>query len=113
LRDVWLDKHASSAPGAVTVDALSWLSKATLDIIGLAGFNYSFNALRADPASPNELSEAFDTLYHEGTRFEIGAILATYIPPLRVLVRLSLMNFLIYAQLTTPLAYQASKNNET
>lgn len=35
LRDVWTDMIADGR--ATDIDGLSWLSKATLDIIGLAG----------------------------------------------------------------------------
>jgi hypothetical protein len=36
LRDIWA-AQAANAGGIARVEALSWLSKATLDIIGLAG----------------------------------------------------------------------------
>ncbi|KAJ7260996.1 cytochrome P450 [Mycena rebaudengoi] len=60
LRDVWLGEAAKN-DGVGNVDVLSWLSKATLDIIGLAGFNYKFNTL--DPsAARDEFDEAFATI---------------------------------------------------
>ncbi|TFK46540.1 cytochrome P450 [Heliocybe sulcata] len=64
LRDIWLSQlPASGEP--VKLDALGWLSKVALDIIGLAGFGYDFEALISD-RKPNELNEAFDTVLHGG-----------------------------------------------
>ncbi|KAJ6462437.1 cytochrome P450 [Mycena sanguinolenta] len=64
LRDIWVGKAFKSDNGIARVEALSWLSKATLDIIGLAGFNYKIDALGAEPgAAPNELAEAFEALF--------------------------------------------------
>ena len=37
LRDIWATEVAKQGEGAVRIDALSWLSKTTLDVIGLAG----------------------------------------------------------------------------
>ncbi|KAJ7240063.1 hypothetical protein C8J57DRAFT_1527797 [Mycena rebaudengoi] len=49
-----LKKHG----GVGKLDVLAWFSAVTLDIIGLAGFNYKFNSL--DPTAPrDELHEAF------------------------------------------------------
>ncbi|KAJ7082474.1 cytochrome P450 [Mycena epipterygia] len=60
LRDIWA-AQATADGGVARVEILSWLSKATLDIIGLAGFNYDINALGAkDDDAPDELMEAFD-----------------------------------------------------
>ncbi|KAJ7235241.1 cytochrome P450 [Mycena rebaudengoi] len=66
LRDVWLGEAVKN-DGVGNVDVLSWLSKATLDIIGLAGgflhvgFNYKFNTL--DPSTArDEFDEAFATI---------------------------------------------------
>jgi hypothetical protein len=36
LRDIWMSKIAADG-GAARIDILSWLSKMTLDVIGLAG----------------------------------------------------------------------------
>ncbi|KAF7970856.1 hypothetical protein HWV62_6703 [Athelia sp. TMB] len=52
------------------VDVLSWLSKATLDVIGQAGFNYRFNTL--DPSlPPNELNVLLTELSTSGQEFSI------------------------------------------
>lgn len=61
LRDYW--KSQITEPGALaTIEVTSGLSKATLDVIGLAGFNYAFDAL--DPSGkPNELNQAFTSMF--------------------------------------------------
>ncbi|KAG6819806.1 hypothetical protein H0H93_008501, partial [Arthromyces matolae] len=101
LRDVWLaeiDRHGNEAH----VDGLSWLSRATLDIIGLAGlsafpttqphnltktitgFKYKFDAL-TESREKNELSAAFARVMEGGTKISMILMLRTYIPALRVL----------------------------
>ncbi|KAI0027308.1 cytochrome P450 [Vararia minispora EC-137] len=64
LRDVWLDLAAQETrpDGWTALDAYVWLNKAALDIIGLTGFGYDFDALRADEDHPNELYEAIHGL---------------------------------------------------
>ncbi|KAJ7648294.1 cytochrome P450 [Mycena polygramma] len=63
LRDIWA-AQASNGGGVARVEVLSWLSKATLDIIGLAGFNYNIDALGAsEGAAQNELAEAFEAVF--------------------------------------------------
>ncbi|KAG6811357.1 hypothetical protein H0H92_007822 [Tricholoma furcatifolium] len=60
LRDIWKSQiTAEDEKGHI--DALSWLNRATLDIIGLAGFNYKFDALSED-SKVNELNNAFATM---------------------------------------------------
>ncbi|KAG8855330.1 hypothetical protein FRB96_007128 [Tulasnella sp. 330] len=59
LRDMWLNS-ISEESGEAEVDALQGLSRTTLDIIGLAGFNYDFNALVE--GETNELAKAFSEL---------------------------------------------------
>ncbi|KAJ7363049.1 hypothetical protein DFH08DRAFT_800042 [Mycena albidolilacea] len=54
LRNIWAE---AAANGPVRLDAVSGLNRATLDIIGLAGFNYTFNSLNAE--RPAELATAF------------------------------------------------------
>ncbi|KAJ7658457.1 cytochrome P450, partial [Mycena rosella] len=63
LRDIWAVQAAKNG-GIVRVEVFSWLSKATLDIIGLARFNYKINALGAQSEDePNELAAAFATMF--------------------------------------------------
>ncbi|RGB32159.1 cytochrome P450 [Rhizophagus diaphanus] len=58
-----------------------YLSKATLDVIGLVGFNYEFNSL----TSKNELAEAYDTIWNfNSTPLAITiTLLSTVIPFIR------------------------------
>ncbi|KAF8906659.1 cytochrome P450 [Mucidula mucida] len=58
LRDVLTAKCAASSNGAFQTDTGTWLNKITLDIIGLAGFNYDFDSLHSNGAK-NELAETF------------------------------------------------------
>lgn len=86
LRDAWLMR--ASGAGVVQIDALPWLGRATLDIIGLAGFNYRFESLDIEGKS-TELDEAFTTIIHALSRgFSILSVLRVFIPPLRLIVRL-------------------------
>ncbi|KAI0318662.1 cytochrome P450 [Amylostereum chailletii] len=64
LRDIWKHQVQSSSEqpdekgsAQTVIDAVHWLNKTTLDIIGLAGFSYSFDALNPTD-KPNELNEA-------------------------------------------------------
>jgi hypothetical protein len=84
------------------------MSRATLDIIGLAGklssatcqhvflklqspgFNYHFNALSGDP-DKNELMQAFTTLTRAGQRLSIIPTLRAMYPALRFLVRIGIV----------------------
>jgi cytochrome P450 len=47
LREIWVDllSKASRKDGKLSFDVYMWLNKATLDIIGLAGFNFAFDSL--------------------------------------------------------------------
>ncbi|KAF7356067.1 hypothetical protein MVEN_00936500 [Mycena venus] len=83
LRDSWASQVANSS-GVVRVDALSWLRKTTLDIIGLAGFNYKIDAIGAeDGAPPNELVDAFEALLAGETGFSLARFLQLRFPILR------------------------------
>ncbi|EIN09227.1 cytochrome P450 [Punctularia strigosozonata HHB-11173 SS5] len=81
LRDIWLIQASTDEP--VRIDVLSWLGKATLDVIGLAGFDYDFGSLEKDGTS--ELSEAFSVVFRAGQQLNILPILKAIIPPLRIL----------------------------
>jgi hypothetical protein len=54
----------SSQP--VEVDCVQWISRCTLDIIGLAGFGYDFAAL--DGSRDSEMSAAVDAIVLEIAR---------------------------------------------
>ncbi|KAF4578374.1 hypothetical protein EYR36_000181 [Pleurotus pulmonarius] len=80
LRDVWASQIGEN--GSAQIDALSWMSRTALDVIGLAGFNYKFDALIGEP---NELSQAFSTVFQSGVKFEIFSLLQNFFPPLRLI----------------------------
>ncbi|KAJ7611689.1 cytochrome P450 [Roridomyces roridus] len=81
LRDIWANQ-VSDAGGSARVDILSWLSKATLDVIGLAGFNYHFNNLSSEKS---ELGEALATLFRTGMSLNLLRILQNFVPALRLI----------------------------
>ncbi|KAJ7646852.1 cytochrome P450 [Roridomyces roridus] len=83
LRDVWQTQASLNADGTARVNALSWLSKATLDIIGLAGFNYDFNALSSEDDANTEFGTAFATVYRVGLTQTPLRIIKTFVPALR------------------------------
>lgn len=68
------------------VNLLKWMSRATLDIIGLAGFNYKFDSLTT-PTEKNELNNAFTNLFR-ARKISIIAIMRTMFPLLRPLLHL-------------------------
>ncbi|KAI9443070.1 cytochrome P450 [Lactarius indigo] len=80
----------SSAPTRPVVDVLSWLTRATLDIIGEAGFGYSFHSLPTpdtDPYNANrpesELARAFGAIFSTSHSFSVLSVLAIWFPFLR------------------------------
>uniref|UniRef100_A0A0W0FWP6 Cytochrome p450 n=2 Tax=Moniliophthora roreri TaxID=221103 RepID=A0A0W0FWP6_MONRR len=79
LRDAWA-AQISRDNGAVMVNALSWLSKMTLDVIGHAGFDYQFNALSG---KPNEFNEAFTHIMESGNHITPGLLLRMFVPSIR------------------------------
>ncbi|KAF8191593.1 cytochrome P450 [Mycena galopus ATCC 62051] len=83
LRDIWASKTTNSG-GTARVDVFTWLGKATLDVIGLAGkfgFNYNFNSLASEKRS--ELELAFTASFQAGQRTNPVRILQAWIPALR------------------------------
>jgi len=67
---------------------VSYLSCTTLDIIGLAGFNYSFNALHDllnGSRDENELSSAFSKLFAATTQFNVLYLLKRQLTILRAI----------------------------
>jgi len=83
LRDIWA-AESSKQGGTGRIDVLSWLSRMTLDVIGKAGFAYSFESLNSD-AKPNELSQAFSVLFRVGTKLTMIPMLRAWFPFLRFL----------------------------
>lgn len=71
---------------AKTVDIMKWLTRTTLDVIGLAGFGYEFNALASEQGSTSPLwttlSETSATIefFRLSTLEKIVKLLRTRIP---------------------------------
>ncbi|KAJ7272933.1 cytochrome P450 [Mycena rebaudengoi] len=82
LRDIWASQIAQEGRIA-PVEVMSWLNKATLDMIGLAGFGYSFNALSAERKTPDELEDAFSIVGRAGSMRNPIHILQTWFPLFR------------------------------
>ncbi|KAH9915332.1 cytochrome P450 [Fomitopsis serialis] len=79
LRDFWSDQIAVAGAPA-RIDVTAGLGKMTLDVIGLAGFNYDFNAL---DDKPNELNQAFTTMFQAITSASTGlAVVLKYAFPI-------------------------------
>ncbi|KAG8703084.1 hypothetical protein FRC09_004364 [Ceratobasidium sp. 395] len=83
LKDIWLNTIKSSPEETTTIDVLSWLSRATLDIIGVAGFDYHFNSL--DGNDEDELAKAFSKIFEAGQQMTVFAILRNFIPLLQII----------------------------
>ncbi|EIN06514.1 cytochrome P450 [Punctularia strigosozonata HHB-11173 SS5] len=98
LRDAWLSEARKKGNDeSIKVDALSWLSRATLDIIGLAGFNYRFDSLEG--SKPNELNQAMATMFDATGTWRFFGLLQSRIPILRC-VRTNRDKKIEYAQNT-------------
>ncbi|KAI8968082.1 cytochrome P450 [Trametes punicea] len=78
LRDLWADEIAAQG-GSARLDALDGLKKMTLDVIGLAGFDYHLEALNAT-GKPNELNQAFYRIFLAVPRLSIYRIFVDYLP---------------------------------
>nr|ODN90460.1 hypothetical protein L203_01569 [Cryptococcus depauperatus CBS 7841] len=66
--------------GGCKIDVLRYLSRATLDLIGVCGFDYDFKALSE---RGNQLSQAYVQMFQEGLMENYGAVLRTFMPALR------------------------------
>ncbi|KAJ8453556.1 hypothetical protein ONZ45_g19671 [Pleurotus djamor] len=78
----------------------------TLDVIGLAGFNYSFNTLKSD--EPNELNQAFSTIFQAGRQNRLLMVLRFFFP---ILYSISVMRRIGTELLTSSKAAVAQSRN--
>jgi len=64
LREIWVDllSKSSRKDEKLSLDAFMWLNKVTLDIIGLTGFNYTFDSLHSQDEKQNDLYGAIRTI---------------------------------------------------
>ncbi|KAJ3514175.1 hypothetical protein NLJ89_g2525 [Agrocybe chaxingu] len=84
LRDIWATEIKK--PEVNQINVLSWLSRMTLDVIGLAGFDYKFNALTTDPKK-NELNRAFSVLFTPGNRMALLPLIKSVFPSSRPILK--------------------------
>ncbi|KAJ6499396.1 cytochrome-450 hydroxylase [Mycena sanguinolenta] len=80
LRDAWMDLISSETEStSARIDVCQWLSRATFDVIGLAGFDYSFNSIKDET---NELfiayRDMFEIVISQSTVFR--TLLSIYLP---------------------------------
>lgn len=69
---------------------MPWLARATLDVIGEAGFGYTFNSLEAAAErreNESELARAFGVIFGTARKFRVMTILQVWFPVLRRFVR--------------------------
>ncbi|TCD59981.1 hypothetical protein EIP91_010949 [Steccherinum ochraceum] len=75
-----LTSSSVKAPGP-RVDVLAWFARATLDVIGEAGFGYTFDSLSGGKES--ELAHAFGVIFSTARKFRVITILQVWFPVLR------------------------------
>ncbi|KAF8622374.1 hypothetical protein AX15_007102 [Amanita polypyramis BW_CC] len=79
LKVKWLDFIKLGHQGRTKVDVCHWVSRATFDVIGIAGFDYDFHAIQEDT---NELFSAYKEMFEisiSQTRM-IRTLIGTYFP---------------------------------
>ncbi|THH28022.1 hypothetical protein EUX98_g6156, partial [Antrodiella citrinella] len=77
------DSSGKKDTRASRVDVLAWSARATLDVIGEAGFGYAFNSLSGGKES--ELAHAFGVMFSTARKFRVITILQVWFPILRKL----------------------------
>ncbi|KAF9235965.1 cytochrome P450 [Melanogaster broomeanus] len=85
LCDVWSSEIVNNAATNTTgarIDVVPWLSRMTLDVIGLAGFHYNVDALNANE-KPSELNEVYATII-ENQQFSLLVALQAWVPLFRL-----------------------------
>ncbi|KAA1474441.1 cytochrome P450 [Dentipellis sp. KUC8613] len=86
LRDILLSKCSNAPPGdrQTQVDIFDWLGRAALDMIGLVGFNYSFDSLAAGGGQHSELHEAVRTMMFFDSN-SLSFLIPLVFPPARLI----------------------------
>jgi len=82
LRDIW--NAGLDQADEVSLDIAHWISRATFDVIGLAGFNYEFNALDAEN---NPVYLAYRKMFQVGLDegFTARTMAEVYLPVLKTI----------------------------
>ncbi|KAJ7745809.1 cytochrome P450 [Mycena maculata] len=80
LRDMWR-LQLISGNTVTCIDVSPWLRRTTLNMLGLAGFNYHFDAHQTK-GKPNELDQAFTALLHspDADRFAVFRLAKAIVP---------------------------------
>ncbi|KAH7910532.1 cytochrome P450 [Hygrophoropsis aurantiaca] len=84
LRDILMLESEDEEGKPKQTDISAWTSRMSLDVIGLAGFNYEFNSLDTS-IKKNDLNEAIGTVFSASIAVNALSMLQTWIPPLRVI----------------------------
>jgi hypothetical protein len=100
---------------------LAWLSGTTLDIIGLAGFGYDFNAIASESShgegagEQNELLSAFQTIFGAATQRSLIHAFTLLFPMLRLLVSYFILSVSSYtcAKILVTLANRTKPQAQT
>ncbi|KAJ7594780.1 cytochrome-450 hydroxylase [Mycena floridula] len=79
LKVRWRDSMPKGATETAVIDVCHWVSRATFDVIGMAGFDYEFNSIRDET---NELfcayREMFEVAISQGNM--LGTMISLYAP---------------------------------
>lgn len=87
--DLRTDLSSTHIP-PMRIDVLNWLGRATLDVIGLAGFGYAFDSLIDDR---NILATAFAEIFSAARSFRFIIVLQAWFPILRYFVSTSAASY--------------------
>ncbi|KAG6909259.1 hypothetical protein DXG01_001321 [Tephrocybe rancida] len=80
LSGIWGAEADEAGCAGARLDVMGPLARATLDVIGEAGFGYQFHALQH---SQDELASAFALIFATGRKFRLITILQAWVPFLR------------------------------
>ncbi|ORX39248.1 cytochrome P450 [Kockovaella imperatae] len=70
-------KPEDTVSGGKKIDVAKYLGQTTLDVIGLAGFNYDFQSLSQ---KDNELAEAYRSMFAASSQLTLMLFLAAFVP---------------------------------
>ncbi|KZV67414.1 cytochrome P450 [Peniophora sp. CONT] len=82
LRELWKGQILEQG-GCAHTDAVNGLSSATLEVIGVAGFNYQLGSLSA-AGETNELNQAFRTIFAKPPKFSLLRVIMELFPILDI-----------------------------